>query len=159
MILFFALNNWWETRFVFLKRCRTGGAEPNVRPVRRRCTMPRRSSVTAGASTRPASSAVSSFYHHFLFVSYLVFLWKLAKDECKLGLEETKIRTDLRAWNLQPSLHKPLLPDWLFLCHPRSHLTTNLLFLMQNFESCKLRSGLLICVFSCCCLDVRLVMD
>ncbi len=30
-------------------------------PVRRRCTMQRRSSVTGGASIRPASSAVSSF--------------------------------------------------------------------------------------------------
>lgn len=42
-----------------LLRCRTGEEERSAQRARRRCTTPRRSSVTAGASTRPASSAVS----------------------------------------------------------------------------------------------------
>lgn len=38
-------------------RCQTGEEVPNVQPVRRQCTMQRRSSVMEGASIRPASSA------------------------------------------------------------------------------------------------------
>lgn len=53
-----------------------------MRPVRRRCTMRRRSSATGGASTRPVSSAVSplvlSSVHwssfHFIFSSLFFFL-------------------------------------------------------------------------------------
>lgn len=42
-----------------LLRCQTGEEEQSARHAKRWCTTLRRSSVTAGASTRPASSAVS----------------------------------------------------------------------------------------------------
>lgn len=51
----------WSVSFcLFVSlRCQTGVEVPVVPPVRRRCTMQRRCSVMGGASTRPASSAVS----------------------------------------------------------------------------------------------------
>lgn len=57
------INRLFELLYLFILiyswRCQTGEEEPNVQPVRRQCTMQRRSSVMQGASTRLASSAVS----------------------------------------------------------------------------------------------------
>lgn len=74
-----------------LFRCRTGEEERSARRARRRCTTPRRSSVTAGASTRPASSAVS-----------LLLVLTVPAESQHSGLTSHRLRVLLSASVLTP---------------------------------------------------------